>query len=720
MPRGEQQSADGDATFKGVAPRLDPALLAEGIASDAKNMRFRNGVAETRKGVHKPGWCNNLTPEIDGKVRPFGEIHGVGVFSNPSNLEFIIIAADGKTFYTRQNNNPVEMALPTGVVLTGDVTFTQAFNKIIMWRGDSFAPLVMTSEDTGFVDNVAHYDASATYAVDDEIAFGPLVSVSSIAHSDGTATVTCSSEHGYSTGADVTIAGANETEFNGRFSVTVTSETAFTFSVTSSNSSATGTITCTNNANYYKCTTITSAGESPSTASGKWSQLSTILPNSTSGAFIANRVATATTYDSSATTYGNKRDFVAVTDSLDLHTFFNQVFRVNYGTDSQIVDLLRFDENRLLVFKDKDVSMITGFIVTDTSSDLGTSVSIEPVIQNYGVPGRGAAVVVGNEVYFWASRKGVVSLSQTEQSKVRGIDVPMSEPIQTIIDRVDPRHEDKIRIAWYDSKLYVALPLDDGSSGNNTLAVYDFQNSAWSGIDDGGAIKPKEFFTATYNGAQRLFFIGTDGFINILEENSSGDDEQDLTADDGLKQSEITSYLLTRGYGGVDVDHRNIRTAIIGIGTWNPKYTIKAKPDGVLESETLCADRTKDRTAYYRPFDAALWVRSNLNDDFNTPYREDYSVVMDSTKGVLLTEDGNTLAAEGSGGLLSEDSLGGFNLGTAGVAFNYKQETLEPFTLTPRAARYTQLELTNTQGVIAVKQVTLTSERGDRTITVKS
>ena len=93
---------------------------------------------------------------------------------------------------------------------------------------------------------------------------------------------------------------------------------------------------------------------------------------------------------------------------------------------------------------------------------------------------------------------------------------------------------------------------------------------------------------------------------------------------------------------------------------------------------------------------------------------------MDEDKGVLLTEDSNTLAQEDSGGLLSEDSLGGFNLGTNGVAFNYMQETLEPFSLSPRAARYTQMEVTNTQGIIAVKQVTLTSEQGDRTITAKA
>ena len=163
MPRDQKQVADGDTRWSGIAPRLDPASLPEGMASEARNMRFRNGVAESRKGMHKAPWVNALTPEIDSKVRPFGEVHGVGVFRNPKNLEFVIIAADNTVYYTRQNNNPVELTLPTGVTITGTVTFTQAFNKMVMWRGEDFAPLVMSSEDTGFEDLVGQWDSTLAY-----------------------------------------------------------------------------------------------------------------------------------------------------------------------------------------------------------------------------------------------------------------------------------------------------------------------------------------------------------------------------------------------------------------------------------------------------------------------------------------------------------------------------------------------------------------------------
>lgn len=704
-----------------MAPRLDPGTLPEGMVSEARNMRFRHGVAETRKGVYKAPWANNITPEIDAKVRAFGEVHGVGVFKNPDNLEFVIIAADNKVYYTRQNNNPITLTLPTGVSITGTVNFVQAFNKIVMYRGVNFAPLVMSSEDTGFEDMISQWDSTAAYAVDDEVAFGPLVTVNTLTHSGGTATVTCGAEHGYATGADVTIAGAVETEFNGRVNVTVTSPTVFTFTVTSSNSAATGTITCTNNRDYYKCTVITTAGQSPATTSSSWSQLSTIMPNSTHGIFVANRLAAPTQYDSTATSYGNKRDFIAVSDTLDLaHTYFNQIFRVNYGSDDEVVDLLQYDENRVLVFKTKSVHMVTSFIVEGTNSTFGSSVSIQPVITNYGVSGRGACAVIGSDVYFYASRRGVVSIAQTEQSKARGVDIPLSEAIQPLIDRIDSRHEEKIRMAYWDNKLWVACPIDDGASGNNALLVYDFLNQAWASYDKGDAIKPKEFFTATYNNAQRLFFVGTDGFINLLEENWAGDDQADLTQDDGLKTDDFESYLLTRGYHSNDTDHRDFREASVGLSTWNPKYTVKAKTDGANEEQTLVSERTKSRTAYYRPFNASAWERNNFNDDFATSYRQDYSVGFDETRGVLLTEGGDTLAMEGVGGVLSEDGLGGFNLGSNGVDFTKMQETMEPFPLAPRKGRYTQLEISNTQGKIKLNQAVITNQSGDRTLTVKS
>lgn len=75
----------------------------------------------------------------------------------------------------------------------------------------------------------------------------PALSVSSIAHTGGVATVTMAADHPFSPGMEVTIAGANQSEYNQTWQIeTVPSSTTFTFKISSTPTSpATGTITLT-------------------------------------------------------------------------------------------------------------------------------------------------------------------------------------------------------------------------------------------------------------------------------------------------------------------------------------------------------------------------------------------------------------------------------------------------------------------------------------------
>lgn len=67
--------------------------------------------------------------------------------------------------------------------------------------------------------------------------------VSSITRSGGTATVTTSTPHGFATGQKVVISGANQADYNGAQTITVTSPTVFTYTVANNPATpATGTI----------------------------------------------------------------------------------------------------------------------------------------------------------------------------------------------------------------------------------------------------------------------------------------------------------------------------------------------------------------------------------------------------------------------------------------------------------------------------------------------
>ena len=72
------------------------------------------------------------------------------------------------------------------------------------------------------------------------------VPVDSITRSGTTATVTTAAAHGLATGDYARVAGATQTDYNGKFAVTVTNTTVFTYAVGGSPATpATGTITST-------------------------------------------------------------------------------------------------------------------------------------------------------------------------------------------------------------------------------------------------------------------------------------------------------------------------------------------------------------------------------------------------------------------------------------------------------------------------------------------
>jgi len=716
--------ADGDTRFMGVNLRLDPGSLPQGMAADARNVVFRNGVAETRLGVLKPAWLNDIQPESTGKeINPWGKIYGVGTFKDPNAKEFVLLAVDGDVYFCRENNDPRKLTLATGVKVLDDVTFIQAFNKVLMFRGTTLAPLVMNSINHGFADLVDHWSSSGSYTADtSEVAHGPWEAVTSVTHSGGTATVTTTAVHGYKTGMDVTVRDAAEAAFNGRFNVTVTSDTVFTYAG-GTGTSATGTITCSNQADYWKADAGYSASDEPGVTN--WTQTGLILPNADIAAFIQNRVVVGTSYNSTTFNYtSQKKDFLFATDILDhKHVFFTSQFRINEGSDDVLVEILKLNENQLVIFKTKSVHLLTSFIVTDISTGAGSlasSLVLQTLIPEYGASGPRATVLVGQDVYFYAGRRGVVSLRQTEQGKIQGVDLPLSEPIQPLIDRIDPRHEGRIRMAYMDNRLWIAAPLDNGSDGNNCCLVFDFLNRQWSGRYDGSAINIKEFFKAFYSGSERLFFIGEDGFVNLLEESDHGDEVRDTDRENNIGVEEIETMVTTRGYHHDDLNLRFFRTARFSVGTWFPNFSAKLVMDGANEKQALVTDRTKSRVNYYRPFNQLPWDDSNINNDHDTPYREDYSSDLSATMPLtVLTESGDTASIESGGDLLTEGEEVGLTPGADFNPFRF-QETQETFTVAAREGRYGQLELTNKQGRIQLKQAIMTTDTGAQGTLVKS
>lgn len=147
-PLEETPDYSGDAAWRGVKMQWAPDQLPPGFASNAVNMRFRTGEPETRYGSMVITWLNNI---VDGTVQPWGTVYGVGVFRDPINfVEYVLVATASGVFACAANNAPVAVALPAGDSISARCTFIQCFNVVVLLRGFADDPLVLTDLNLGF------------------------------------------------------------------------------------------------------------------------------------------------------------------------------------------------------------------------------------------------------------------------------------------------------------------------------------------------------------------------------------------------------------------------------------------------------------------------------------------------------------------------------------------------------------------------------------------
>jgi hypothetical protein len=164
---------------------------------------------------------------------------------------------------------------------------------------------------------------------------------------------------------------------------------------------------------------------------------------------------------------------------------------------------------------------------------------------------------------------------------------------------------------------------------NNTVLVYDTLNKAWSGYDYGNAVDVREFIKFGYLGEVRLGIVDSSGFVSMYEDgyfDETGDPFDEYYSSSGvITRSSVPWSFTTRGYICGTTEPKEFEQINYNVSSWWPNYSVTVNVDGASESYSL-KTITKDRTKYYRPFDKADYVGTNINDDFDTPHRQDYSI----------------------------------------------------------------------------------------------
>jgi hypothetical protein len=608
--------------------------------------------------------------------------------------------------------------------------------------------------------------------------------------------------HGFTTGQYVTVLGAAQAQYNVTEAlVTVTDADHFTYPfVAGAATPATGTITVR--------TSVVLAGQSPDTNPEAWQQLYNVLPNCDDGIFVNNRILAATSYTPGndgydSTSVYTKKDFVVALDIGDLvHFDFVNEFRINQGGDDEIVQLIKapagavnasgVSTDAVVVVKGKSWHVLTG-----VSGDL-SQVALDSHMDGYGGCALRAGVVAGANVIFPSSARGVVALRQMESGQARSVSVPFSNDVPGWIGRILWTLGTKARCAYWDDKLYVAVPLDDGKAevgvdliaaagapnddgvtitltvpgfvvgqryrftpgnaqtlsteltfadevrlvgagqvisggefvaqqesyylvaaegtalpvtatvrrlvrGCNAVLVYDFrvphvnavedgaspyvyETGGWQSVDTGRALCVKEWFTATYNGKDRLFFIGEDGWANLVEESDAGDQVESGASASGLAWEEVEVDWTSRGFVFDGMGQKKWKWLELVLGVWNAVFDVH-KGTGAVGSDGLVVEGKQfSRTQYLKPAGRADYVAGNGNGDFLTGGRGDYSVPL--SVGVDISS--GTVSA----GVMQE------------VAVRASVRTL--------AGRYGQFRVVNRQGRIQVKGIAPSAGEGTR------
>jgi hypothetical protein len=290
----------------------------------------------------------------------------------------------------------------------------------------------------------------------------------------------------------------------------------------------------------------------------------------------------------STITSRNIKDEVLISDLLDSDTF-DQIFaqfRFNAGSADFIVGFQSFANDQLIIFNRNSIHTV--FNTVNLSS-----ASVKQVTDEVGCLARRSIEQIGSEVLF-LSDNGVYGISFVDEYNLRGTALPLSEPINKTIQRINKAHADKAVSAYFDNRYYLAVPLlnEDGSgtetiTENNAILIYNFLNKQWESIDtfgdDNTTFEILDLIVAGKGTNRAVYAINKQGGIHQLDVNEGGQDAIISTlGQDTATAVDVTSKARTRQFTLGDMDRKKWRDYEIHAesGSENPtNFTIFANTE---------------------------------------------------------------------------------------------------------------------------------------------
>jgi hypothetical protein len=311
------------------------------------------------------------------------------------------------------------------------------------------------------------------------------------------------------------------------------------------------------------------------------------MPNADYGLWFRNRMIQP---------YG-RNEFI-LSDLLDAETFdliSNQV-RVNFGSSDYSVGVHPYQENAVLLFMRKSVHKLAGITATDLTGSELTEITREA-----GCCARRTIATAGSQI-LWLSDNGVFSTEITSELNLRGVGVPLSEPIADYFGRVNTSAVNAACAVFHDNRYYIAVPLD-GATRNNYVFVYNLLNQGWESVDVfPSGVYIDDLLVSTYGNLRRVFATNREGAIYLYEDGSV--DETGTVASPTSNQ--IVGKLWTRAYwlnGTNSVKRFSKGTVHLETASSSDALTVTASarnPDSTTTVKTFTATAADDKTLRFR------------------------------------------------------------------------------------------------------------------------
>jgi hypothetical protein len=551
---------DGDTAFLRLNQRLRPDQLKPTEVAVSQNGRMDiDGSWQTRKGyrnvfanIANAGSAlvldftlNDASPPVinDNAV---AAIYGTCLYSDPStsNTEYVVLATTSKAVLVKTSDTSVSYNInyPAGQTVDSTCEVIQAFNYLFIFRNGQIAfqwdgsnltttPVFTLVSNGSYTQPLVYDDASNTSI------------------SEGVVTVTTLLAHDVQVGDMVMVSDKGNTDLNPLTEYRVYDTTSLTFKFKADASDIAG-------------ATI-SVGKRQSIGLGF-----THMPAPPWAIYHQRRLWMPFNYTitgasgSPTITSRNVRDELIASDILDQDTYdqIQNQFKMASGGADFIVAAQPFAEDALIVFARNSIHLIRG-----VGSDLGNA-SVQEITREVGCVARKSVVQVGNQVFF-LSDNGVYGVAFEDLYNLRGATVPLSEPINPLIARINRSYAANAVGVYHDNRYYLAVPLDS-STVNNAILVYNFLNQGWESIDiiNNSNWNIIGFVRSGAGTTNRLHTVSKEGGIHMIDEvGTNANDYYDrvclsLSASGTITTLDINSILTTRQYTYSTMDRKRFNS----------------------------------------------------------------------------------------------------------------------------------------------------------------